>query len=186
MALNYRKNVNAFLSEIQQSGFLLKPFEVNGVLLLPIKIEFFSDSNRFPPFFRETVLPLAEKWGLKRFFKLSLINPMNEIRFELDVSQLYASISEGKGNSTLSIAESKGVDPNPSTLEFHTNRLKAAFQRVTREEVAESIAFLAENGWNDEKFTKEFNVSGTTLWRYRKKTPKTNQESENKEMPIVG
>lgn len=50
----------------------------------------------------------------------------------------------------------------------HRERLAQVFNKISKEETQESIKFLSEIGWTDEQFQREYEVSGITLYRYRR------------------
>lgn len=113
------------------------PEQRNGLLIIPVKEDVVQDADKFIPFYKEKAVPLQQKLGLEKYCSLSLRNPINRIGFSINLAGL------------------------------HADRLAIVFNKVTPQEVTESIKFLSDCGWNDLEFAKQYHVSPITLWRYK-------------------
>ena len=165
MSTQYPENVRTFIHEMAE--YISQPQEIDGSLILPIRKEMIADPNVFHSFCHVTALPLAEHLKLKDYFKLSFEPPIG-FRINLKI-MLLVNASEENEEPT-----SNFDDP----IQIHIDRLKTAFQRVSPEEIAESVKVLAENGWDDTRFAEDFNMSPASIWRYR--NGKSQRKKQNK------
>ena len=161
---NYPKNADLFLGEI--AGYINEPSQVNGVLLVPLKRSVLSRCETLSDC-RSHVSEVARVLGLSDILSFSLFNENNQVEpvYKIDLS---------RSNGNYFKLDYPLTQVTPATPIFdmeklHIEKLKTAFHEVSPNEIKESIQFLCEKGWTDNDFTREFNISKTTIWRYKNK-----------------
>jgi len=157
---NTQENIKIFLNEI--ADYIEEPTEANGFLLIPLKKSMLTSCKTLSGC-RKNISDLAEKMGLNHILDFSFTDNNQAIgpAYKLDLLRINSKPD--------SLTQTMIALPNFDIEKFHVERLKTAFHKVTADEIKESIQFLGEKGWKDADFTREFDISKTTIWRYKSK-----------------
>jgi hypothetical protein len=168
----YPENVKAFLSEIKDS--VEEPKEIDGFLFIAVRKTVAEHIDSLISL-RKTAFLIAERLSLKPFLEFSLCNSLGKPAFQIAIALMYKTAEIISGcNSQI-----KQAPPEDYSEKEHVDRLKSAFQKVSADQITESIKFLLDHGWTDARLMKEFRISSVTLWRYKNRNqPGQSQTSQ--------